>query len=118
MNMSLSRYEQETIINYNEEEKTAGVYTHNKALLRKLEKLAQERPEECRMESSSRWGQAVDYTIPKSWLRIVPSRILSEAERAQRREAVRKANIARNSTGQPEDSDHAPAAEGSYTQGA
>lgn len=32
--MELSRYEQETIINYNEAEKTAAVYTHNKSLRR------------------------------------------------------------------------------------
>lgn len=29
--MELSRYEQETIINFNETESTASVYTHNKA---------------------------------------------------------------------------------------
>ena len=44
--MNLSLYEQETIINYNEAEKTAGVYTHNKALRRKLERLSQERPDQ------------------------------------------------------------------------
>ena len=27
--MNMARYEQETIINFNEEEKTAGIYTHN-----------------------------------------------------------------------------------------
>ena len=28
--MNMARYEQETIISFNEEEKTAGIYTHNK----------------------------------------------------------------------------------------
>ncbi len=37
----LTRYEQETIINYNEGENTASVYTHSKALRRRLEKLAE-----------------------------------------------------------------------------
>ena len=36
--MNLSLYEQETIINYNEEEATASIYTHNRALIRKLDK--------------------------------------------------------------------------------
>ena len=45
--MNLSLYEQETIINYNEEEATASIYTHNRALIRKLDKFAQERPQEC-----------------------------------------------------------------------
>ena len=45
--MNLSLYEQETIVNFNEEEATANVYTQNRALRRKLDKLAQERPQEC-----------------------------------------------------------------------
>ena len=44
--MNLTRYEQETIINFNEEEKTASVYTHNGTMRRRLEQLAQERPED------------------------------------------------------------------------
>ena len=79
--MELSRYEQETIINYNEDEKTAAVYTHNKSLRRKLERLQQERPEECRFDKESRGGSAVEYIIPKAWVRITPSRIMSEAQR-------------------------------------
>ena len=39
--MNLSLYEQETIVNFNEEEKSAGIHTHNRALIRKLDKLAQ-----------------------------------------------------------------------------
>ena len=75
-------YEQETIINFNEEEKTAGIYTHNKALRQKLAALARDRPEDCRLVKASRSGRAVDYTIPKSWIKIVPPRIASEAQKA------------------------------------
>ena len=32
MIMNMARYEQETIISFNEEEKTAVIYTHNKVL--------------------------------------------------------------------------------------
>lgn len=99
--MNLTRYEQETIITYNEEEKTAGVYTHNKALLRKLEQLSQARPDECKLEGITRGGQAADYIIPKSWVRITPKRLLTEAEKMQRMEAVKMARMARNKTGQP-----------------
>lgn len=87
--MNLSRYEQETIFTYNEEEQTAGIYTHNKALLRKLDRLAQERPEECRLEKVSHDGQAVDYIIPKAWIRVHPPRMaapLTEEQKQQRRE--------------------------------
>ena len=44
MIMNMARYEQETIIGFNEEEKTAGIYTHNKVLRQKLEALARDRP--------------------------------------------------------------------------
>ena len=40
--MNMARYEQETIINFNEEEKTAGIYTHNKMLRQKLAALARD----------------------------------------------------------------------------
>ena len=90
--MRLSRYEQETIITFNEEEKTAGVYTHNKALIRKLEQLTHDRPDECRLEKVSHEGQAVDYIIPKSWVKINPTRILSEEQRTAMAERA-KANL-------------------------
>ena len=90
--MNLSRYEMETIINFNEEEPTASVYTHNGALRRRLEKLAQEWPGECRLVRSCHDGKAVDYTIPKKWLKVNPPRILSEEEKEQRR-ASAKANF-------------------------
>lgn len=44
----MTRLEQETIINFNEAEATATIYTHNAALCRKLEALADQRPEEAK----------------------------------------------------------------------
>ena len=32
--MNMARYEQETIINFNEDEKTAAIYTHNTKTLK------------------------------------------------------------------------------------
>ena len=78
----LSNYERETIINYNEAEGRASVYTCNQALRRKLEKLAQERPDECHLFKVSHEDQAVEYYIPKSWVKVTPSRILSDERRA------------------------------------
>ena len=43
--MSLSLYEQETIILYNQGDATAEVYTHDPKLLTKLEGLAQKYPD-------------------------------------------------------------------------
>lgn len=89
----LTRYEQETIINYNEAETVAGVYTHNKALRRKLEQWAQERPKECKLEKVTRWGEAVDYVVPKSWIHIYPPRQISEEQRAAMAERLKTANL-------------------------
>ena len=92
MIMNMARYEQETIIGFNEEEKTAGIYTHNKVLRQKLEALARDRPEDCRLVKVSRSGRAVDYVIPKSWIRIAPPRIASEAQKASLARARKAAN--------------------------
>lgn len=40
--MTLSKYERETIINFNEEDKIATVYTMNKRLLSRLAKIAEQ----------------------------------------------------------------------------
>lgn len=50
----MTRLEQETIINFNEAKATANVYTHNEALCRKLEALADQRPEEAKRAAASR----------------------------------------------------------------
>ena len=96
--MELSLYERETIINYNEGEPTASVYTHNCALRRTLDKLAQERPEDCRVDKESHEGAAADYIIPKAWVKIRPPRIASEAQKAASRAAAEKAKLARKNT--------------------
>lgn len=85
--MELTRYEQETILNFNEEETTASVYTHNRALIRKLSKLEQERPGDCHREGTSHEGKAVSFIIPKAWVKVAPPRRLTEAQREQLRKA-------------------------------
>ena len=42
--MKLSRYEQETIVNYNAGEQTATLYTRDKAVMRKLDTLVADFP--------------------------------------------------------------------------
>lgn len=94
----LTLYERETIINYNEGEATASVYTHNRALRRKLEKLSQERPGDCRLFRTFHEGEAVEYYIPKSWVKVTPTRILSDEQKAARAAIARKALLGRNTT--------------------
>ena len=89
--MSISRLEQETIINFNEAEPMATIYTHNGALKRKLAKLAKERPADVRHSRSFPEG-AEEYIVPKRWVRVNASRSLSEA---QREAALKNVNAAR-----------------------
>ena len=79
--MSISRLEQETIINFNEAESTATVYTHNGALVRKLEGLADQRPDDVQRGRAFPDGGR-EYIVPKRWVKINASRILSEEQKA------------------------------------
>lgn len=45
MNVNLLKYEMETIINYNAEQRQAELYTRDKSVMRKLDRLVEECPE-------------------------------------------------------------------------
>ena len=60
----LTPYERETVIIFNEAEATARVYTHNKRLIHKLEKLSEKYPSEFYPERKEHDG-AVSYIVPK-----------------------------------------------------
>lgn len=62
--MKLSKYEQETIICYNEEEATASVYTRNNKLIEKLKRLSEKYPDKVKQEHPEHRG-AVSYLVPK-----------------------------------------------------
>ena len=98
--MKLSRYEQETIISFNEDEKTAEVYTHNTSLQRRLAALAKERPNDCKLVKESHDGQAVTYIVPKRWVKIRANRILTEEQLAKAR-AHAAAMLQRRNAGDP-----------------
>lgn len=78
--MALSSIEKETVIVFNEGEQNADIETFNAALLRKLEALAKERPNEVQLVKASKAG-CRRYTFPKKWVKINPTRILTEAEK-------------------------------------
>ena len=69
----LSKYEKETIINWNEAENLASVYTFNASLKRRLAEFSRKYPLLCRLERSTTEG-SVTYMIDKSRLsiRLVP----------------------------------------------
>ena len=65
----LSKYEKETIINWNEGETIASIYTFNASLKRRLEDFSRKYPLLCRLESSTLEG-SVTYVLDKSRLSI------------------------------------------------
>ena len=69
----LSKYEKETIINWNEAENLASIYTFNASLKRRLAEFSRKYPLLCRLERSTTEG-SVTYVLDKSRLsiRLVP----------------------------------------------
>ncbi len=89
--MRLSREEQETIITYNEAETLAAIYTHNRGLQKQLNRLCSERPADVRLIRTVHDGAAVEYLVPKTWLKIRPPRTASEAQKTAARLALQRA---------------------------
>lgn len=87
--MSLTRQEQETVIVFNEADANATVFTFNGRMQRALNKLVTERPDEARHDGSNGIGGET-YIVPKKWIKVRASRILSEEERAARVESAKR----------------------------
>ena len=79
--MKLSNIEKETVINFNEAERTASIYTHNEALKRQLLELCRTHADQVRQTADNRWG-GLTFELPKKWLKVSPPRVLSPAQRA------------------------------------
>ncbi len=71
--MKLSMIERETVINFNEAERMASIYTHNKALNHQLLELCRTHPEQVRQTAANAWG-GLTFELPKKWLKITPPR--------------------------------------------
>jgi len=97
--MGLSRYEQETVINYNNDEATMRVYTADPALMRRLKSLP---AYEC-IQEDRQDGKVIAMTFKASkklvFLRSKELKVnLSEEEKAKRAERLRlKADLRKKS---------------------
>ncbi len=90
--MKLSRYEQETIVNYNAGEQTTTVYTRDKAVMRKLDTLVADFPDTYKLTGQDEVSKT--YSFPKSHVRYRKPRAVS----TEQRERARQKMIERNST--------------------
>ena len=77
--MKLSRYEQETIINFNADEKMATLYTRDPAVMRKVDALVIEYPDTFKCIGETDIDKT--YEMPKSAVTYRKPRRLSDEQR-------------------------------------
>ena len=90
---NLTKYEQETIINYNNEEKTASIFTYDRSLIRKLDKRLPDYPDITVVHRGEDWAE---YSLPKKWLKVGFPRQLSDEQRAEMANRMRAARDSTN----------------------
>lgn len=98
--MTHTKYEQETIITYNNADNTLEFYTYDKKAIRRLLEFCESHPDECYQSKPIRDG-AYTFTFPKTWNRVNPPRKISEEQKQKQianlqraRENREKDNIA------------------------
>lgn len=79
----LTRYEQETIINFNAGEQTATIYTRDRTVMRKLDRLVAEFPDTYKLTGQTDIDKT--YSMPKSHVNYRKPRKLSDEQREQAR---------------------------------
>jgi len=80
--MKLTLVEQETILLFNEREKTASFYTHNEKLKRQLTELAEQYPQIYKLTESNNCG-GLTFEFPKRMLNIKFRHPMNENEKAE-----------------------------------
>ena len=91
--MKLSRYEQESILNYNAGEQTATLYTRDKAVMRKLDTLVADFPDIYKLTEQDEVSKT--YSFPKSYVSYRKPRTVSTEQRERARQMMVKRNKAK-----------------------
>ena len=87
---NLIKYEMETVVNYNVGEQTATVYTRDKSVMRKLDRLVADYPESYKLLSQTEIDKT--YSMPKSYITYRKPRTVSNEQREQARQRMAKIN--------------------------
>lgn len=88
--MKLSKYEQETIINFNAGERNATLYTRDRKVMREMDELVSKYPDIYHLDSQTDIDKT--YSFSKSCVKYRKPRTLSEAQREQKRERIKQLN--------------------------
>lgn len=94
--MKLTKYEQETIINYNQEEKTASCFTYDRALIRKLDEFVQNGEAITVVREGDGWKE---YKSPKKCVKVRFPRKLSDEQRQEMAERMKRVMRKENDNG-------------------
>ena len=87
----LTKYEMETIVNYNAVEQTATVYTRDKSVMRKLDRLVADYPDSYKLLNQTDIDKT--YSMPKSYVTYRKPRMISNEQREQARQRMAKLNF-------------------------
>lgn len=87
--MTLTKYEKETIILFNEGEDTAHIQTYNSGLRKRLVEFSKKHPDLCRLEKSFAQGGVI-YELDKSRLSIRLQAPYSEERRRKASENAKQ----------------------------
>lgn len=89
--MKLTRYEQETIINFNAADKTAELYTRNPAIIRQLDSLVIEYPDTFKCVGETDIDKT--YVMPKTAVTYRKPRRLSDKRKEDLRKQMSSINM-------------------------
>ncbi|WP_286077171.1 hypothetical protein [Thomasclavelia cocleata] len=84
----LTKLEKETIINYNDSDGIANIYSCNKNMMKKLLDLENEYPDKVKVTYKS--DVSLNVEIPKEWIKISAPRKLTDEQRKAARERMLK----------------------------
>ncbi len=87
---NLTKYEMETVVNYNAAEQMATVYTRDKVVMRRLDRLVADYPDTYRLLKQTDIDKT--YSMPKSYVNYRKPRMLSDKQREQARQRMSKLN--------------------------
>jgi len=87
---NLTKYEMETVVNYNAGEQTATVYTRDKAVMRKLDRLVMDYPDSYKLLKQTDIDKT--YSMPKTYITYRKPRTVSDEQRERARQRMEKLN--------------------------
>ena len=90
----LTKYEMETVVNYNAGEQAATVYTRDKSVMRRLDRLVADYPDIYKLLRQTDIDKT--YSMPKSYVTYRKPRKLNDEQREQARRRMAKLNSADN----------------------